>query len=74
MWLLALMLLHRAAEGAACCADLLPLTTPASGACLLAVALMDKGCLPKPPLTLTYEMLVGGGERSRTWSSLPWLY
>lgn len=23
-----------------------------------AVALMDKGCLPKPPLTLTYEMLV----------------
>ena len=24
-----------------------------------AVALMDKAALPKPPLTLTYEMLVG---------------
>jgi acyl-coenzyme A thioesterase PaaI-like protein len=23
-----------------------------------AIALMDRGCLPKPPLTLTYEMLV----------------
>ena len=23
-----------------------------------AVALMDRGCLPKPPLTLTYELLV----------------
>lgn len=25
-----------------------------------AIALMDKAALPKPPLTLTYEMLVGG--------------
>ena len=42
-----------------------------------AVALMDKGCLPKPPLTLTYEMLVrlGAGGRAAVqqgcWLRLP---
>ena len=29
-----------------------------------ALALMDKGCLPMPPLTLTYEMLVRRVEES----------
>ena len=30
-----------------------------------AIALMDKACLPKPPLTLTFEMLVRAGSAGR---------